>query len=150
MDKSIYFLSKLLYKHFKKKVFILIDEFDNPVNNILSKSNSLSQEIIGKAKEFSKKIFDLITPCSKGNNFTKQIILIGILNSEFQESSSSLNNAVKEGIMIGNLVGYFGFDDEEINLILNETFDFKKVEEKNRLFLNLKYWYNGLVIGDNT
>jgi hypothetical protein len=53
---------------------------------------------------------------------------MGILNSEFQEISSGINNLSREGVTTGDLVGYFGFSDKEVKWILDQTFDFSSRE----------------------
>lgn len=124
-----------------------MDEFDKPVNAILSRGNFL--EKIEEAKQIAKIVSDIIAPCSKGiSPSTKQIVLTGILNSEVQEGSSEINNLYKEGVMTGQLASYFGFNDEEVNWVLEQAFIFTN-NYKELLFDQLKYWYNGQVIGQN-
>ena len=147
LAQSIKFLSDLLKEYYGRKVFVLVDEFDKPVNDILSRGNFL--EKIEEAKKTAKIVSDIIAPCSKGiSPSTKQIVLTGILNSEVQEGSSEINNLYKEGVMTGQLASYFGFNDEEVNWVLEQAFIFKN-NYKELLFDQLKYWYNGQVIGQN-
>ena len=81
----------MLEKYYDKKVYILIDEYDKPVNYILSNGNFL--ENIEWAKDVGKFVQSLIEPCSKTNNQScKNILLTGILNTKILGVSSSTNN----------------------------------------------------------
>ena len=44
LKDSLHFLSKLLYKHFGKPVYILIDEYDTPINEIYRASSDKPKE----------------------------------------------------------------------------------------------------------
>src|SRR6185503_15267439 len=55
LQDSLHFLSKLLYKHFKQNVYILIDEYDEVINSSYVKFGHKSH----KPEEF-EQIIDLV------------------------------------------------------------------------------------------
>ena len=149
LDQGISFLSDQLKDYYDREVFVLVDEFDKPVNDILSRGNFL--EKIEEAKQVAQKVSDIVAPCSKGTNQSvKQTVLTGILNSEVHEGSSTMNNFHKQGVMTGQLASYFGFTDEEVEELLTKSFLNLQIDQRNKLFEKLKYWYNGQVLGKNT
>ena len=115
------------------------------MNSILSSGNFLDN--IETAKKVAECVSNIISPCSKGNNSVQQIVLTGILNSEVKEPSSSINNLHHKGVMTGDIVEYFGFNDEEVKWLLDQSFTGLTETEESALFEKLKYWYNGQIIG---
>ncbi len=65
LKSSIRFLTKLLHEHFDKKVFVLIDEYDSPMNNLIGNPDSL------------KKVTNVI----------KEMFRDGLKNNEYLEKS---------------------------------------------------------------
>ncbi|MEO1301369.1 MAG: AAA family ATPase, partial [Bacteroidota bacterium] len=85
---SLRFLSELLSHHFGQNVYILMDEYDTPINNAFI-------ELKGKPKEFSKvlKLFrELFGNTFKGNPCLKRGMITGILRVAKASLFSSINN----------------------------------------------------------
>lgn len=150
LNESMDFLSGLLRDYYGTKVFLLVDEFDKPVNSFLSSDDK--GDILNKikwAKIISKMISNIISPCSKGiNQSTERIILTGILNSQVLGVSSSMNNFKEEGVLSGSLGGCLGFSNDEIDWVLDQVFRFKNTKYKKLIFDKLKEWYSGQIINN--
>jgi len=143
--QSLQFLARCLYEQYEKKVLILVDEFDKPVNNFLM----IQKNFFTKREEainIAALISDLVGANSKDNTHVKQIIITGILNSEIREQSSQMNNFRQFGLTSDQMTNCFGFISEEIYWLLDQTFNFNNSPNlKQHLFDKLKEMYNGVV-----
>lgn len=130
-SKSLEFLSSCLMKFYGKKVIILIDEYDVPLENAYFESfyremaNFLRSLFESALKTNPALEFAVITGCLR---ITKESIFTGLNNLEM---SSILNRSYGE---------YFGFSQEEIDEMLI-YYDFVK---KKAL---IRKWYNGYLFG---
>ncbi|WP_425360393.1 MULTISPECIES: AAA family ATPase [unclassified Candidatus Tisiphia] len=98
LKNSLRFLSKLLFKYFNQKVYILIDEYDTPIN-------SAYIEFGDKLKEFNDvlKIFRGIFGSSlKTNTCVEKGVITGILRIAKANLFSDLNN-VREYTLLGSV-----------------------------------------------
>ncbi|WP_157905717.1 AAA family ATPase, partial [Rickettsia endosymbiont of Culicoides newsteadi] len=87
LENSLKFLSDLLYKHFNQKVYILIDEYDTPINS--------SYMEFGHTEEFNQvlKLFRAIFGNSlKTNDSLQKGVITGILRVAKANLFSDLNN----------------------------------------------------------
>src|SRR5579871_5751040 len=88
LQDSLHFLSKLLYKHFGRNVYILIDEYDEVINSSYVKFND-------KAEEF-EQVLDFIRgilgSALKQNQYLEKGVLTGILRVAKASLFSGLNN----------------------------------------------------------
>jgi hypothetical protein len=132
---SIQLLSELLKKYHHKKVFILIDEYDNAINNSFDKP-----EILEKLTNFFSALF---SSCLKENeaNLEKGLIT-GILRVAKANIFSGLNNPTEETILDYKFSEHYGFTENEVNELLDKAGIVNKPE--------IKAWYNGYVLGNNT
>lgn len=135
LTDSLRFLSELLTKYHGKKAFILIDEYDNAINNSFDKP-----EILEKLTNFFSNLFGA---CLKDNDTNLQKGLItGILRVAKANIFSGLNNPTEETILDYRFSEHYGFTENEVNELLNKASITNKQE--------IKFWYNGYIVGNNT
>ncbi len=124
-------LTELMQKHYRKKVVVLIDEYDVPLNNAYtsgyySKMNSLIRGI------FSKLL--------KGNENLAFAVLMGCLPIAKESLFTGLNN-LRVWTGKSNFVGeYFGFTEDEVKDIL-EYYQFPEMLE------TMRDWFEGFRFG---
>lgn len=135
LKKSLQNLSLLLRQYYSKKVFILIDEYDNAINNSFD-----NPEIL---KELTEFFGDLFSSCLKENedNLEKGLIT-GILRVAKANIFSGLNNPTEETILDYRFSEHYGFTETEVNDLLDKASISNKQE--------IKTWYNGYIVGNNT
>ena len=128
---SISFLSDCLYKAYNKKVIILIDEYDVPLENAYFEG-------------FYKPMVDLIRSAFesalKTNNSLEFSVITGCLRISKESIFTGLNNLniypITESLFSDN----FGFTELEVL----DMIKYYKIENK---FSEIKEWYNGYMFG---
>lgn len=136
LENSLKFLSKLLYQHHKHKVYILVDEYDKPVNYLLEKNLSNSNEVV---QDIAHLITRMLSTCGKSNDYLEKIILTGIFDSLKKEGGSGFNNVRVHGITDKKFSQHFGFSFDKVKQLVQKL-DFIKPEQ---ILKNIKDWYNG-------
>ena len=144
LEDSLRFLSKLLYKHFGKPVYILIDEYDAPINHAYREFGQTTKE--GKKikkgkknKEFEKvlQLFrSLLGAALKSNPYLAQGFLTGILRIAKASLLSDLNNLREYTLLDKRFITSYGFLEQEVEELLDKTQIATNREEIRR-------WYNG-------
>ncbi|MCD7817862.1 MAG: ATP-binding protein [Lachnospiraceae bacterium] len=129
---SLSVLSGLLYKHYGKKVIILIDEYDVP----LAQANE--RNYYTKMADMIRSMFD---QALKSNDSLYFAVLTGCLRVAKESIFTGLNNPNILSITTVRFDEYFGFTDEEVRGILN----YYGLENK---YDAIKEWYNGYRFGD--
>ncbi|CAI2194814.1 17075_t:CDS:1 [Funneliformis geosporum] len=140
LQDSLHFLSKLLYKHFQRTVYILIDEYDEVINSSYVK---FGQE----PKEF-ESILDLIRgtlgSALKQNQYLEKGVLTGVFRIAKASLLSGLNNVVEYSLLDKRFSEYYGFTQDEVDDLLTKMPDLVNQKEiKN----DIKNWYNGYNFG---
>lgn len=144
LKDSIRFLSELLHKHHGQRVYILVDEYDKPVNSLLE--DYLGQEKTPEKAHLIKDIagrFISETICSVGktNPSLEKLIMAGIFDTAQKELGSGCNNIEVFGITNPKFSQFFGFSQDELNKIVTQ-FGFDQTLEQ-QIVRNIKEWYNG-------
>lgn len=136
LTNSIKNLSRYLFKHHNKKVILLIDEYDVPIQE--GYMNGYYDEVILFMR-------NLLGSVLKGNLCMEKALLTGILRVAKESIFSGLNNLEVDTIIRNKFSDKFGFLESDIDGILSyyEKDDISK--EKNMI----KEWYNGYVFGNN-
>lgn len=129
---SIWFLSKCLYRHYGKKVIILIDEYDVPLEN--SYFSGFYDEMIG----FIRSIFE---SALKTNPYLEFAVITGCLRITKESIFTGLNNLKMISILNPAYGEYFGFTQNEVDHILEY---YGLSGQRSRI----EAWYNGYLFGD--
>ena len=122
LEQSLLFLSQLLYEKYGKKVILLIDEYDVPIQS--GYLNGYYTEIIG----FIKNLFGNTL---KTNDNVKFAVMTGVLRVSKESIFSDLNNVDVYSILDQTYDEYFGFSEEETKKMLEEFNMILKPEVKN-------------------
>ncbi len=133
---SLKFLSELLFMHFGQKVYILIDEYDTPIN-------SAYIEFGEKSKEFDNvlKIFrGMFGSALKTNPYLEKGVITGILRIAKANLFSDLNNVSEYTLLDEDFSKFYGFTKGEVDELLTKV-PTKTDPEK------IKDWYNGYTFG---
>jgi hypothetical protein len=136
LKNSLKFLSQILYKHFKQRVYILIDEYDTPTNNAYL-------ELGHKKKEFDQilKLFRGILGSSlKTNPYLEKGVITGILRIAKANLFSDLNNVTEYTLLDKKFAKFYGFIQAEVDELLTKVPTIINIEP-------IKDWYNGYTFG---
>ncbi|HQS85117.1 MAG TPA: AAA family ATPase, partial [Alphaproteobacteria bacterium] len=102
LKSSFFYLSEMLYTHFSQKVFILIDEYDTPLNDwyalqLARDTFSVQEETYFQdVLELFKGIFG---KALKGNDYLEKGVVTGILRVAKASLFSGLNNFGEDSIL---------------------------------------------------
>jgi hypothetical protein len=124
-------LSVWLYHFHQKKVIVLLDEYDSPIQ--AAYFNEYFNEIISFMRTFLGSVF-------KDNEYLKKGVLTGILRVSKENLFSDLNNVEVYSLLRNDYAQYFGFTQEEVNDLL----DLAEIPQERE---KVKEWYNGFQFG---
>ena len=128
-------LSELIFKHHSgKKVYILIDEYDTPIQS--GYMNHYYDQVI-------ELIRDMFGRALKSNPYLDRAIITGILRVAKESLFSGLNNPKLYTIMDQPYSSHFGFTETEVHNLLLDA-DLSSYEAQ------VKTWYNGYNFGGTT
>ena len=146
IQESLRFLSSLLHTHFDRKVVILIDEYDTPMNDWYV--HALSKENTAEGVELLQQILDLfrgiLGAALKDNSSLERAAITGILRIAKSSLFSGLNNIREDCLLNKRYAPHFGFTEEEVRGLLQEC------DRTETDMEDVKQWYNGYTIGGIT
>ena len=128
---SLQLISQLLYKHYGKKVVILIDEYDVPLDKAFQN---------GYYNEMVSLIRGLFGQALKTNEFLQFAVLTGCLRISKESIFTGLNNFKVMSITDSRFDEQFGFTDEEVRKLLSDY-------GMDSHFDEVKEWYDGYHFG---
>lgn len=136
LKDSLGFLSELLYKHFNQKVYILIDEYDTPINSSYIKFGDKSKEF-EQVLELFRGMFG---SSLKGNTCVEKGVITGILRVAKANLFSDLNNVSEYTLLDDDFSKFYGFTQAEVDELLTKVSTNTDPEK-------IKDWYNGYTFG---
>ncbi|MDE7272728.1 MAG: ATP-binding protein [Lachnospiraceae bacterium] len=131
---SLNMLCKLLMKHYGKKVILLLDEYDTPMQEAYV--NGYWDKIVS----FTRNLFNATF---KTNDCLERAIMTGITRVSKESIFSDLNNLEVVTATSDKYAYFFGFTQEEVSGALHE-YGLSDNEE------SVKDWYDGFTFGNKT
>ncbi|MBR3607855.1 MAG: AAA family ATPase, partial [Lachnospiraceae bacterium] len=128
---SLHQLSKFLYQYYGKKVIILLDEYDTPMQEAYVK---------GYWEEIVSFIRSLFNSTFKTNPYLERALMTGITRVSKESIFSDLNHLEVVTTTSEKYATCFGFTEEEVFGALEE---YGLSEEKEKV----KRWYDGFIFG---
>ena len=131
LQEAIKMLSRMLYVEHEKPVYIIIDEYDVPLQNAYVKG------FYDEAIKFFRTFYGITF---KDNQYMEKTVLTGVSRVAKESIFSGANNFDVYTVLDNEFSEDFGITSEEIDKVL-EDFEIKdNVEE-------IKRWYDGYKIG---
>ena len=128
---ALYQLSNFLYRYYGKKVIILLDEYDTPMQEAYV--NGYWDELVS----FTRSLFN---STFKTNPWLERAIMTGITRVSKESIFSDLNNLEAVTTTSDKYATSFGFTKEEVLAALEEC---GLTDKKERV----KQWYDGFIFG---
>ena len=129
--KAIQNLCSFLHRYYKKKVIILLDEYDTPMQEAYVK---------GYWEEIVSFIRSLFNSTFKTNPHLERGLMTGITRVSKESIFSDLNHLEVVTTTSGKYATCFGFTEEEV---FNALEEYGLSEEKEKV----KSWYDGFIFG---
>ncbi len=131
LKNSLKTMSRCLYNHYHKKVIILIDEYDVPLQSAYN--NGYYDEMV----DFLRSMF---SSALKTNDALERGILTGCLRISKESIFTGLNNFTVRNITDKEASDCFGFTQKEIDDLLKY---YDLIEKRPEI----KDWYDGYLFG---
>ena len=132
MEKSLLTLSSLLCRHYGKKVILLIDEYDVPLDKAFQ--NSYYEEMVSLIRNMFGNVL-------KTNSNLYFAVLTGCLRIAKESIFTGLNNFEVLSVLDVQYDEYFGFTDTEVQDMLNYY-------DLSGHYTEVKEWYDGYQFGN--
>lgn len=131
--ESIHQLSFFLYRYYGKKVIILLDEYDTPMQEAFVKG--FWDDLV----DFTRSLFN---SSFKTNPYLDRALMTGITRVSKESIFSDLNNLEVVTTTSDKYATFFGFTEEEVFNALEEC----GLENKKTA---VKSWYDGFIFGNH-
>lgn len=134
LTMSLHKLAGFLFNHYGKRVIILLDEYDTPIQEAYV--HGYWDELVHFMRSFFNATF-------KTNPYLERAIMTGITRVSRESIFSDLNNPKVITTTSDEYATSFGFTENEVFQAL-ENFGYGDKEE------DVKKWYDGFVFGQQT
>ena len=131
LSASLKTLSNYLYRYYGRKVIIILDEYDTPMQEAYVK---------GYWKELVELTRSLFNATFKTNPCMERAVMTGITSVSKESVFSDLNNLEVVTTTSDKYAEIFGFTEEEVFAALKEFSLLQKEKE-------IKEWYDGFTFG---
>ena len=139
ITQSLNLLVMALSIHCGRKVVLLIDEYDNAVNN--ARTDIKDENGDTDRRKILDFIRSLLSPVIKGNDYLHFAVLIGVTKIGKENIFSGLNNLTIDSVFDVNFDEAFGFSPAEVQKMCTDYGRADKFEEARR-------WYDGYRFGN--
>lgn len=130
---ALHKMSDFLSRYYKKKVIILLDEYDTPMQEAY---------VDGYWEELAAFTRSMFNATFKTNPFLERAIMTGITRVSKESIFSDLNNLEVVTTTANKYTDCFGFTEEEVFAAMDEC----NLTDKERV----KKWYDGFTFGEKS
>lgn len=131
---AIHYLAKYLYRYYGRRVIILLDEYDTPMQEAFV--DGYWDELVAFTRSMFNSTF-------KTNRWLERGLMTGITTISKESIFSDLNNLKVVTTTSDEYAASFGFTEKEVFTALDECGLSEKKEE-------VKFWYDGFIFGEHT
>ena len=131
LASALKFLTSCLHAYHQKRVIILLDEYDTPIDN--AERNGYYQDMIGFMRGFLGSVF-------KTNDCLEFGVLTGVQRISKEGLFSSFNNPKVCGVLDEEFASCFGFSENEVKAAC-------EMYEISGKYDEVKSWYDGYRFG---
>jgi len=132
VQSSLRDLTQVLYLHYDVKPWVLIDEYDTPIQT--ARAGGYYKDMVDFMRGF-------LGAGLKDNVYLERAVLTGILRIAKESLFSDLNNIKSYSLLHSRYGEYFGFTEPEVIELLEKT-------QLNTNIDKVRNWYNGYRAGD--
>ena len=131
-NDALKFLSECLWQYHGKSAFILIDEYDVPLENAYFRG------FYDKMIDFIRSLFE---SALKTNPYLEKSVITGCLRISKESIFTGLNNLETDSVLHTRFGDSFGFTQEEVEGLL-------AYYDLSEQFEEVKKWYDGYLFND--
>ena len=131
LQSAIKNLTTYLYQHHGVKPWLLIDEYDTPIQ---------SAYVHGYYEPMISLMRTMFGAALKTNPYLERAVITGILRVAKESLFSGVNNLKVYSLLQSHYGQYFGFTEEEVTNLLEKA---KLIEQS----AEIRDWYNGYQVG---
>ncbi len=132
LEEALHRLTYYLFKHYNTKVWLLVDEYDTPMQSAF---------LHDYYEDMANLIRGLFAAALKTNPYLERAVITGILRIAKESLFSGLNNIKVYSLLHSKFGEYFGFTGQEITDLLTKAQLTSQADA-------IQHWYNGYSIGD--
>ena len=136
LKNGLGFLSEILFKHFGQKSYILIDEYNTPINSAYITFG----DKLDKFKKITELFGGIFGSALKDNDSLEKGMITRILRIAKANLFSDLNNVTEYTLLDREFTKSYGFTQEEVDILLQQVVPQTDSNE-------IKNWYNGYTFG---
>ncbi len=136
-DRVLFVLTEALYRYHGKRVVLLIDEYDVPIESAYINRDE-DPKYYNKMIDFMRS---LLTAALKDNPYLEFAVITGVYRVAKEALFSGLNNLQEYTVFSNYMATRFGFTEEEVYELLKH---YSLEGDMNAV----RDWYNGYIFGD--
>jgi len=132
---------ELLNGEFSRKIYVIIDEYDQFANDILSADIEEFKKITSGHESYYKAFFTRLKEATQGP--VARIFITGVSAFSLDSMTSGFNIADKISTPM-RFAGMFGFNESELRNLIQQVVDLEECGlTLDYVFNHMKEWYNG-------
>ncbi len=131
----------LYRKHFREKIYLIVDEYDQSTSEILAKDVEAFRDLT-KADGLLKSFYSCLKDEGSGG-VIKKIFITGVTSIQLDSMTSGFSIAKNLSVR-PQFASMFGFTEAELRALIPQLVDLKSLgKTENQVFSHMKEFYNG-------